>query len=218
MDSLELALSFFTNSLLIEKKEGNKEGINYANLGIADIYLKSERISDAELVINNLDNTLESHQVEEKILWDQLKAELLTKQNQPNQGIVYLNAAEKKAKENSITSLLPSILLAQVSILKELKEWKKASEKYDEYVRLIKKLNGTYVKNQLADLTLENALNKKELEIRLIAEERDLAKANAETEKNISSFEKKIVWLLVSSIALIIILALFSIRSNSSVE
>lgn len=218
MDSLDLALSFFTNSLLIEKKQGNQEGINYANLGIADIYLKSDRISDAEIVINKLSSSLKSYQTEEKILWNLLKSGLETKQGHAQEGISYLRRAEIDAKKDSMTSLLPDIFLEQVSIHKELKEWEKASNKYDEYVELTKKLNGTFVKNQLADLTLQNEINKKELEIQLIAEERDLAKSNAQSEKNISSFEKKIVWLLVCSIVLIIALVTISIRSNATPE
>ena len=47
-DSLELALSFYTNSLLIEKAENNKEGIVYANLGISEVYIKANQLTDAK--------------------------------------------------------------------------------------------------------------------------------------------------------------------------
>ena len=76
--------------------------------------------------------------------------------------------------------------------------------------------SGVKVKNQLADLSFQNELNKKDLEIELVKEERDLASQNAEHEKNIRKFSTKITWFLVFSILLIIALLIFGFKRFSN--
>ena len=62
MDSLDAALSYFTSSLLIEQGLGYEEGIDYAYLGIADVYLRMKMLPDAERTLNNI-GLLKDHQV-----------------------------------------------------------------------------------------------------------------------------------------------------------
>ena len=50
LDSLDLALTYFNNSLLIEQKAKSNEGIVYAYLGIADVYIRIKRTINIKIV------------------------------------------------------------------------------------------------------------------------------------------------------------------------
>lgn len=208
MDSLDLSLTFFTNSLLIEKKKQNQEGIIYANLGIADIYLKSERLNDAAMVLDETEAEFEDYQIEEKVIWLRLKGALEQLRN-ASSSIQFFIQAEELSKKHKLRSLLPQLLKDQIEYYENSGEWKVATEKYKEYTKLNEELNSTLVKNQLADLTFQNELNKKEMEIQLVQEERDLAKQRAENESKIRRYESRIVWLLLSTIFVILIFVFF---------
>lgn len=208
IDSLDLSLTFFTNSLLIEKKKQNQEGIIYANLGIADIYLKSERLNDASVVLNETETELEDYQIEEKVIWLRLKGTLEQFRN-TSSSIQFFLKAEELATKHKLRSLLPQILKDQIQHYENAGEWKVATKKFRKYTELNEELNSTLVKNQLADLTFQNELNKKEMEIQLIQEERDLAQQRAENESKIRRYESRIVWLLLSTVFAIVIFVFF---------
>lgn len=214
-DSLELALSFYTNSLLIEKAENNKEGIVYANLGISEVYIKANQLTDAKNTLLKTEPLLTENALEEQIIFLRLNALIHEIENDLNSSLVKLNQAYTIAFKNNLQSSLPELLKNEIRILEKQGEWKKSNQKYKELTQLSEKLNSVKVKNQLADLSFQNELNKKDLEIRFVKEERDLASQNATHEKNIRKFSTRITWFLVFSILLIIGLLIFGYKRIS---
>ena len=215
-DSLELALSFYTNSLIIEKKEENNEGVVYANLGIAEVYIKAKHIKDAKTTLAKTKDLITENALEERIIFFRLESRILELEEQLTKAFDKLDDAITIAKQHNLQSRLPELLKNQIRILEKQKKWKLSNSKYRELNVLSDNLNSVKVKNQLADLSFQNELNKKDLEIELIKEERDLASQNAEHEKNIRKFSTKITWFLVFSILLIIALLIFGFKRFSN--
>lgn len=212
VDSLSLALNYYTNSLIIEKNEGNEEGVVFANLGICEIYLKSNRLTDAQDLLLNTKDWVGAENVEESIMYYTLLAELAKKEGKLSNSMVSLNMAESISKKNDIRTYLPSILSNQIEIFEENENWLLASMKYKELIELNSELNNIKIKNQLADLTFQNEIKASELELQLTKEERDLAVKNEQMEKNIAGYSKKITWFLVMSLIALIALMILGFK------
>jgi tetratricopeptide (TPR) repeat protein len=212
MDSFTLALSYFNNSLLIEKKLGNKEGEIYALLGISEVYIKVGRYPDARILLNEIDKKIEPHQIEESILYSKLLGVLFAKEGKLDAAFSELSVAQHISLKNNIRIHLLDIYKELIAIFKKQEKWEMAVQKYDQYTALKDELNNLKVKNQLEDLTFQNELNSKELELKLIQEEKDLAVKNQKLEENTSQHRRKVVWFLVSSILLLFALIIFGIR------
>lgn len=212
MDSLDLALNFFTNSLLIEQKEKSKEGIIFAHLGIADVYLKLDKLTEAELSLDKVGKSLEIIHVEESILYHKLMGEYLAKSGDNDGALAEFNIAIKMSQENDFRVHLIDIYENQVQIYRKKSDWREATATYDRLVSLMSEMNSIRVTNQLADLTFQNELNKKELEIKLIQEERDLAKKNELDLQKVEAFQTKVLWILVVTVLIIITMVIFGIR------
>lgn len=214
-DSFDLALSYFTNSLLIEKKLANNEGVIYAQLGIADIYVKIDRLTDAENLLEQINQVLEAHQVEERILYEILKGRIHLAKKNYSSSLDNFNRAEAFSTKNNLRIHLLDIYLFKIKAYKSLEDWKSATFVYDQFESLKDELNQEKVKSQLEDKTFQNELMKKELEIQLIQEEKDLAVKNQQMEKNVADHRSKIVWFLLLSLFLLIGLIFFGIRKIS---
>lgn len=215
-DSLELALSFYTNSLIIEKKEKNNEGIVYANLGLSEVYIKAKQITDAKSTLLKTIDLIDDNALEEQIIYLRLESRLLELEGDLDKSLLNLSKAIKIAKDNNLQSSIPQLLKNQIRILEKQENWKLSHSKYKELTRLSENLNSVKVKNQLADLSFQNELNKKDLELELVKEERDLAAQTAEHEKNIRQLSTKITWFLVFSILLIIALLVLGFKKFSN--
>lgn len=211
-DSFDLALSYFTNSLLIEKKLANKEGVIYAQLGIADIYVKIKRLTDAEDLLEQIDQLLEKHQVEERILYQILLGRIHQQREDYLLSLESFNRAEAASTKNNFRIHLLDIFLLKIKSFKALKDWKKATLTYDQFEGLKDELNKEKIKNQLEDKTFQNELMKKELEIKLIQDEKDLAVKNQQMEKSVADHRSKTVWFLLLSLASLLILIFIGIR------
>ncbi|MFT5780624.1 MAG: tetratricopeptide (TPR) repeat protein [Crocinitomicaceae bacterium] len=212
MDSFSMALSYYNNSLIIEKDLGNTEGEIYALLGISEIYIKVGRYPDAQILLDEIDLKIEPHQVEESILYRKLLGILFAKKDQLDDAYRELNSAESISSKSNIRIHLLDIYKEQIAILKRQNKWETAVQKFDQYTALKDELNNLKVKNQLEDLTFQNELSRKELELKLIQEEKDLAVKNQKLEENTSKHRRKVVWFLVSSILLLFVLIIFGIR------
>ncbi|MDG1334014.1 MAG: tetratricopeptide repeat protein [Crocinitomicaceae bacterium] len=214
-DSFDLALSYFTNSLLIEKKLTNTEGVIYAQLGIADIYVKIERFADAENLLTQINESLEEYQIEERILYEILLGRIhLNRGNYPL-SLENFNRAETASLKNNFRIHLLDIYLLKIKAFKALEDWRNATSIYDQLEELKDDLNQEKVKSQLEDKTFQNELMKKELEIKLIQDEKDLAVKNQQMEKNVADHRSKIVWFLVFSLLLLFGLIFIGIRKIS---
>ena len=215
MDSFSLALSYFNSSLIIEKDLGNLEGEIYALLGITDVYIKVDRNPDAWILLDEISDKLETHQVEEKILYSKLKGKLLFKEGRLDEALSAFKLAESISHKTGFRIHLLDIYLAQIPLLKKQEKWKEVVKTYDKYSSLKDQLNTLKVKNQLEDLTFQNTLNQKELELKLIQDEKDLALENQKIEKSTSNHRQKVVWFLIGSIIFLVTLSIFGIRKLS---
>ena len=212
LDSMNIALTYFNRSLIIETNYKSLEGINYALLGIADVYVKLDRPVEASIALGQISSSLDSANVEQLIMYHLIKGELLLSQSNFNESLIQLDSANVISLENEFRVYLTDIYSRQIEIFNELGNWKESVERYKKYVSLKNELNSIKVKNQLEDLTFQNELNKKELEIKLVQEERDLAKRNEQSEKNRSAYETRIIWFLIFSIVLILGVIIYGIK------
>ena len=211
-DSFDLALSYFTNSLLIEKKLANTEGVVYAQLGIADIYIKIDRLADAERLLEQINQVLEKYQIEERILYEILLGRIHMARENYAESLRSFDRAETASIQNNFRIHLLDIYLLKIETFKALKDWKSSTDVYDQFEELKDELNQEKIKSQLEDKTFQNELMKKELEIQLIQEEKDLAVKNQQMEKNVADHRSKIVWFLLLSLLLLFGLIFIGIR------
>ena len=212
LDSLDLALTYFNNSLIIEKKANNVDGTIYALLGISQVYLKTKRYSDAEFTLKEIDSLLSSDLLEETIQFSMIYGQLKKLRGNKSDAIAHYKKAEAISVQNEFRIHLPEIYELIIEILRTEKKWEECSKYYSLYTTLTKELNDTKVKNQLEDMTFQNELNKKSLEIEFVQEERDLAKKNSLLNKEISNYSTKITAFLIISILLIIGVILFGLN------
>ena len=212
LDSLDLALTYFNNSLLIEKKAKNVDGTIYALLGISQVYLKTNRFSDAEYTLEEISSLLTSNFLEETIQFNMIYGELKKLKGNKSGALVNYKKAESISDKNEFRIHLPEIYELIIAILQDEKQWEECANYYSISTRLTKELNDIKVKNQLEDMTFQNELNKKSLEIELVQEERDLATKNSLLNKEISNYSAKITAFLIISIFLIVGVILFGLK------
>ena len=211
LDSLDLALNFFNNSLIIEKKYNNSEGIAYAKIGIADVYERYGNFIDSKRIILELENKVASNLPDLKILYHLIKAKIFMKESNSLAAENELNFAQSTSENNKIRTHLLEIFELQIDILENRSDWKAAASKYKDYLKLNEELNSLSIKNQLDDLAYQNELNKKELEIKLVQEERDLAKKNERLEKDLRNFEQRLVIFIAGVLLIIVAIVVFTI-------
>ena len=212
LDSLDLALNFFNNSLLIEKKFKNPEGIAYAKIGVADVYERYENTTDANRVLNELLPIIGKQTSDVQILFHLIKAKILKREKDLSGVERTLKTAEILSKQNRIRTHLLEIFEMQIDILEANQDWRSASLKYKEFIRLNEETNSLAVKNQLDDLAFQNQLTNKELEIKLVQEERDLALKNEQFEKDLRILGQKIIGFVLVILVCTVLLILFGIK------
>ena len=212
LDSLDLALTYFNNSLLIEQKAKSNEGIVYAYLGIADVYIRIKRFTDASIVIASIEKKIQQGQIEEAIILHKLKGKLLISSGNSSSALSEFQEGENLSlKYKNSTNLLELVKL-QIEVYEKSSDWQKAALKYKQYLSLIEKMNSLNIKNQLDDLNYRNEITKKQLEIQLVQEERDLAKKNEKFEKNLRVYGLKITWFVITLLILSIGLIIYGVK------
>lgn len=212
LDSLDLALTYFNNSLLIEQKAKSNEGIVYAYLGIADVYIRIKRFTDASIVIGTIEKKIQQGQIEEAIILHKLKGKLLISSGNSSSALSEFQEGENLSlKYKNSTNLLELVKL-QIEVYEKSSDWQKVALKYKQYLSLIEKMNSLNIKNQLDDLNYRNEITKKQLEIQLVQEERDLAKKNEKFEKNLRVYGLKITWFVITLLILSIGLILYGVK------
>lgn len=212
IDSLDLALTYFNNSLLIERRNNNAEGIIYANLGIADVYIKILQFIDAKIVLENIEKKIKPSQIEEKIILHKLKGKLFKESGKQVEALNEFLQGENISKKYNIRTHLLELMKLQIKIYEASSQWQQAANKYREFVFLNDEMNSLHIKNQLDDLNYRNEITKKQLEIELVQEERDLAKKNEKFEKNLRIYGLKITWFVVILLIFSISLILYGVK------
>jgi tetratricopeptide (TPR) repeat protein len=208
VDSLDLALSYYNNSLIIEEKYKNNEGALYAYLGISEVYLKLENSYQAKMMLDKVVNRIKNVNPEVEILYHKLQGNYHLVTNNPTAALPELALSWDISNKVENTSFLLEILLLQISSYEKLGEIDQANKLYKKYISLQEDFNNSEIKNKIEDLTYQNELTKKELEIKLVQEERNLALKNAETQASLRKFEQRIMWfvmlVLVTTLVMIV--------------
>jgi len=212
INNFEMALTFFNNSLLIEKKANNNEGIVYAQLGIADVYINIKRLTDVQIVLENISKLIRESQIEEQIIFHKLKGKLRLAQGSLDDALVEFREAEMISKKYKVLTNLAELFKLQIEIYESRSDWQRASSKYKEYIQLNEELNSAQIKKQLDDLNFRNELIKKQLEIEFVQEERDLAMKNEQFEKDLRIYGQKITWFVVILLISCLGLILFGVK------
>lgn len=205
LKKFDLALSYFNNSLIIEEKFENNEGIVFAFLGISEVYLGLKNHFQAKMILDKIKNKLKEEQIEEKIIFNKLTGLYYLQEKNPAQSLIYLNEAEKLSEKHKITSHILDIYLYKIQAFEKQLNIEAANKYYKKYIKFNNELTNSEIKNKIDDLTYQNELTKKELEIKLVLEDRQL-------ERDLRIFDQKITWFVMTILIISIILILFGVK------
>jgi tetratricopeptide (TPR) repeat protein len=205
LDSLDLALSYFNNSLIIEEKYKNNDGIVYAYLGIAEVYLEMKNYFQAKMVLDKIKIKSEEGQVEKQIIFNKLLGQYHLETQKLNEALTFLNLADELSQKNENFSYFLEIYLLQIAVFEKQNEILEANKIYKKYIKLSNELSSSEIKNKIDDLSYQNELTKKELEIKLVLEERQL-------EKDLRIFGQKITWFVIFILILAVSLILLGVK------
>lgn len=217
-DSLEMALSFFNNSLLIEQKIENKIGIVYAYIGITDVYLNMNNAFQSELMIEKLNGMFPINNVKLEISFEFLQSKyafLLKKYDLAEQKITL---AIDQAKTNNLEFLLPELLLFRVKILKENKSLLKLSEAYQEYISVTETMNSQLIRIEINDLNYQNELKRKQIEVETLRIDREIANASQFKENRIIQFLERILIFILGLLVLSLVLVILGVKKMKHLE
>jgi tetratricopeptide (TPR) repeat protein len=200
-DSTDLALSNYNNSLQIEESLKNTAGIAYALIGIADVYIKLKRTTDAEITLARVENQLPDLSADLRILLYFNKGKLLAEKELFSEALSNFNNAIREGEQYGIFIHHLNLLEYKIKVLKKLENYPELVRSYESYLTILGKQNSAAIKNQLNDLSYQNDINQKELEIKLLSEERDMAKKNSESVSKINRLTRNIIIFLVLTFA-----------------
>lgn len=211
-DSLDLALSYLNQSLRIEASIGTINGRAYAMLSIAKVYIHLKRITDAQIILEELKFDIDDCDLENRLNYQIIRARIDLINGTLDKALQGLRAAESLSIKSDFKILLDKIYEGQIECFKAIQDWKSLSDVYEKYLELEQKLNSTKVKNQIEDLTFQNRLERKNLEIELLQQERDLAKANESAKSEIAKMHLKTVLFLIVSVLFLVGLIIYGVR------
>lgn len=207
LHSYDLALSHYNSSLLIEEKYKNKEGILFSYLGIAEVYIAIKQYSDAKRMLEKANTFLTVKYLEPEILYHKLKGIFYLETKKMNAVISSLEKAKSLSIKNNFPIHLLDIFQVEIRYYDAVGNWKNLAETYKKYTKLSEEQNAIEVKNKIQDLTFRHDLQKKELEIKLIQEERDFA-------KKLNRFNSKITLFLILVLLFIVGFVVYQIQSR----
>lgn len=206
------AIGFYTNSLLIENKLKNKVGIIYAQLGLAEVYLSTKRIADAEQALLEIEKMNDAFDVESKVLFLRMNGMLLKKKNQFELAETFFIQAKDISESNDLVN--EQVKIAQnLSELFELKgDYKKALYHSKKFLNLNNTLKSNHIKNQLEEMIYQQEIQQKELEIKYLKEQQELAKNNEKAVRKLRQFDIKIAVFSVLSMLSFVGIVVFGLR------
>lgn len=206
IDSLELAINYYSNSLLLENKANNREGIHYAKLGLAQVYQSLNDSYQVEKILNELKNEYDSFNTEVKVLFLTQKALFQQFQENHLEALSILDNALSIADTINFISKRKDILFYQIKSYTALSDFESAVKRYEDYYAINQKLLNTEVIQKTGDLNYKNELSRKKLEIELLQEQKELLDKNLDFKSKIANYELRII---IFALALIIILCVF---------
>ena len=129
--------------------------------------------------------------------------------------VKFYNRALTLGREKNFRIHDEKVLLGLIDVYRKQKDFQSLAFVYEAFIILTEELNSINIKNQLEDLTYQNELNKKEIEISMIKEERDLAKKNEKLKQDINVYSSRIIWFLVLAIVGIFAFVFYTVKAIS---
>lgn len=212
------AIGFYTNSLLIEKREQSKLGELYAQLGLAEVYTHTGRTSDAERSLAAAAFLLDHADLEATALFYKLKGTFFSAEKNSAEAEKWLLKAQRFCNEHQLKNELLAIYLQLSQLYEEEDQYQKALDYCKRHLELNNQLKSNFVKNQLEDLTYQHAIQRKELEISVLKEERGLARKNAKAMKDLRRFDWRISFFSVFALFALITAVVLGIRKMIQVK
>ena len=204
LEQYDEALGYYTGSLLIEKKEKNKLGIIYAELGMADVYAHTHRLTDAKVTLKQVEGHLADADLEAELLFYKLSGETAMAENRFADAEMALKKAEQFSWKHDLKNQLPDIYQLLAKLYSSGNQPGKAVVYYRKYIETAEQLQNNFVKNQLEDLTYQNKLKRKQLQIKYLKEQQMLAEKNAKSMRELRNYDWKImIFSLVALLAVI---------------
>ena len=164
------------------------------------MYNEIGQVVDAKRILDRINSKLKVNFIEQAILYNKLLGSYFFKINDFKKSLEVLWLAELLSEKNDLPIHLLEIYKIEIEILEKQKLWPQVAAKYKEYNTLSENLIAIEIRNKVNDLMYSNDLNKKELEISLIEEERNFAKRlNIYNSKIIHILHNKLLFLYSSS-------------------
>jgi DNA-binding LytR/AlgR family response regulator len=206
MDSLELAYSYYYNSLLIEQELNNKEGIYYAYYGIAGVDTKRGNYDKAmESIMHAIQIAKEIGDIAGVSVCYSELGKIHKSKNELQKSIQYYDTSLIYATRiNFKNSIIQSYKdLSQTWY--DLGDKDKAYAYLKKFVVLNDSMNNVEISNKVAEIETRFQIDKKEKEIQFLKKTTALEKQSADTEKRNKYF-------LLITFILSLILAISNLR------
>ncbi|MFN5983354.1 MAG: tetratricopeptide repeat protein [Fluviicola sp.] len=206
------AIGFYTNSLLIENKLKNEVGIIYAQLGLAEVYLSTKRIADAEQALSEIEKMQEAFDNESKVLFLRLKGKLSKKKLQFDAAENFFMEAKDLSERNELINEQVKVTQNLSELFELKKDYKKALKYSKEFLNLNNTLKSNHIKNQLEEMIYQQEIQQKELEIKYLKEQKVLAIKNENAVRKLRQFDIKIAIFSVLSMLSFVGIVVFGLR------
>jgi tetratricopeptide (TPR) repeat protein len=213
LDSLDLALSYYNSSLILEKKLRNIEGTVLAEQGIAEIYLKSGRQSDAAVILNKTEKLVSRSGIETQLIQLKLNALLESWKGQIDEGLELLNKGLKLAEQSTYRMWKLELLKTRITLLKNsAKSPDKLNVAYEEYIRFLDWFERYNAKNRLDDLSYRDELTRKQMLVDLAQEKRRIAEQKELKERQLRMYSQKMVFFTFFLVMFIVGLVIYGVQ------
>ncbi|MFN6084398.1 MAG: tetratricopeptide repeat protein [Fluviicola sp.] len=206
------AIGFYTNSLLIENKLKNEVGIIYAQLGLAEVYISTKRIADAEQALSEIEKMQEAFDNESKVLFLRLKGKLSKKKLQFDAAENFFMEAKDLSERNELINEQVKVTQNLSELFELKKDYKKALKYSKEFLNLNNTLKSNHIKNQLEEMIYQQEIQQKELEIKYLKEQKVLAIKNENAVRKLRQFDIKIAIFSVLSMLSFVGIVVFGLR------
>jgi tetratricopeptide (TPR) repeat protein len=207
INSFDLALSYFNNSLIIEQKYNNAEGIIYAQLGISEVYLEIGQVDDGKRILDKVALNLKSEFIESNIIYNKLLGLFLFKKGESAKSLALFNVAKEISVKYKYPNHLLEIYKCEIKVLESMKNWISLSSKYKQLIDLNDQLSAIEIRNKIHDLTYNNEIHKKDIQISRIQGERDFA-------EKMNLFTNKLTWFLIIMLISVVVFVFYGVNKR----
>ncbi len=208
------AIGYYTSSLLIEKKLKNDLGVVYAELGLIDVYLKTDRLTDAGALLERIDQ--KAFDFETRVMHARLSGIYALKMNAIAEAINSLKKAETLAKQYDLKSELLQVYNELALAFAKSGDVSAENKYLKASINLNKELQSNLVKNQLEDLTYQQEMERKEMELRYVKEQESLAEKNARALKDLRKFDWRMTIFSLFGMFSIVVLVVIGVKRLTS--